>query len=59
MVLVTHSASAVRRLARRVVYVHGTLRAWGPPVEVLEQEWGPSGAFSGHDHAEGSFCEDE
>ena len=59
VVLVTHSTSAVRRLARRVVYLHASVRAWGPTDEVLAQEWEPSGAFSGHDHADGSFCEDE
>jgi len=59
VVLVTHSASAVRRLARRVVYVHTTVRAWGSPDEVLDGEWATGAAFSGHDHADGSFCEDE
>ena len=59
VVLVTHSANAVRRLARRAVYLHGTLRAWGPPDEVLDREWDGGGAFSGHDHTDGSFCEDE
>jgi ABC-type Mn2+/Zn2+ transport system ATPase subunit len=59
VVLVTHSASAVRRLARRAIYLHTTLRAWGPPDEVLAREWDAGGAFSGHDHANGSFCEDE
>jgi ABC-type Mn2+/Zn2+ transport system ATPase subunit len=59
VVLVTHSASAVRRLARRAVYLHATVRAWGSPDEVLEREGDAGGAFSGHDHADGSFCEDE
>jgi zinc transport system ATP-binding protein len=59
VVLVTHSASAVRRLARRAVYLHATVRAWGPPDEVLAREWDGGGAFSGHDHADSSFCEDE
>lgn len=58
VVLVTHSASAVRRLARRVVYLHGTVRAWGAPDEVLDHELELSGAFSGHDHADRPFCED-
>jgi ABC-type Mn2+/Zn2+ transport system ATPase subunit len=49
-VLVTHNAAAVRRLAERVVYLDGTLRAWGTPHEVLDREWGRAGAFSGHDH---------
>ena len=57
VVLVTHSASAVRRLARRVVYLHGTVRAWGAPEEVLDREW-EAAAFSGHDHAGGDPCED-
>lgn len=59
VVLVTHSAGAVRRLARRVVYLHSTVRAWGVPDEVLDHEWELSGAFSGQDHADHSFCEDE
>lgn len=50
-VLVTHNAAAVRRLADRVVYLDGTLRAWGTPQEVLDREWERAGAFSGHDHA--------
>lgn len=49
-VLVTHNADAVRRLAERVVYLDGTLRAWGAPDEVLDREWERAGAFSGHDH---------
>jgi ABC-type Mn2+/Zn2+ transport system ATPase subunit len=57
VVLVTHSASAVRRLARRVVYLHGTVRAWGAPDEVLDREW-EAAAFSGHDHAGSAHCED-
>jgi zinc transport system ATP-binding protein len=59
VVLVTHSAAAVRRLARRVVYLHATVRAWGPPDEVLVRRWDGGGAFSGQDHGEASFCEDE
>jgi ABC-type Mn2+/Zn2+ transport system ATPase subunit len=59
VVLVTHSARAVRRLARRVVYLHTTARAWGPPDEVLDHDLELSGAFSGHDHADRPFCEDE
>jgi zinc transport system ATP-binding protein len=58
VVLVTHSASAVRRLARRVVYLHTTLRAWGVPDEVLEHESELRGAFSGQDHADHAHCED-
>jgi ABC-type Mn2+/Zn2+ transport system ATPase subunit len=49
-VLVTHSEDAVRRLARRVVYLDRTLRAWGPPGEVLDGQWARGPAFSGHDH---------
>ena len=59
VILVTHSARAVRRLARRVVYVHTTVRAWGAPDEVLDHDLELSGAFSGHDHADRPFCEDE
>jgi len=50
-VLVTHNAAAVRRLADRVVYLDGSLRAWGTPAEVLDREWERASAFSGHDHA--------
>jgi ABC-type Mn2+/Zn2+ transport system ATPase subunit len=59
-VLVTHNAAAVRRLADRALYLDGTLRAWGPPDEVLDREWERAGAFSGHDHAApaDSRCED-
>jgi ABC-type Mn2+/Zn2+ transport system ATPase subunit len=59
-VLVTHNAAAVRRLARRVVYLDARVRAWGSPAEVLEREWDRA-AFSGHDHAApaSSACEDE
>ena len=48
-VLVTHNAATVRRLARRVVYLDGRVRAWGEPAEVLDREWDKA-AFSGHDH---------
>ena len=58
MLLVTHSAGAVRRLAARAVYLHTTVRAWGPAAEVVDSEWDGGGAFSGHDHTNGSFCED-
>jgi hypothetical protein len=59
-VLVTHNAAAVRRLADRVVYLDGTVRAWGAPHEVLDREWEPAGAFSGHDHEApaAARCED-
>ncbi len=59
-VLVTHNAAAVRRLADRVVYLDGAVRAWGAPGEVLEREWERPGAFSGHDHATpgDARCED-
>ncbi|HXK09157.1 MAG TPA: metal ABC transporter ATP-binding protein [Vicinamibacteria bacterium] len=56
-VLVTHNAAAVRRLARRVVYIDGRVRAWGPPAEVLDREWDRP-AFGGHDH-DAPPCEDE
>jgi zinc transport system ATP-binding protein len=59
VVLVTHSAGAVRRLARRVIYLHATVRAWGVPEEVLRHESDLGGAFSGHDHADDVHCEDE
>jgi zinc transport system ATP-binding protein len=57
-VLVTHSATTARKLARRVLYLDGRVRAWGPPAQVLDREWGKA-AFSGHDHADevGPFCE--
>jgi ABC-type Mn2+/Zn2+ transport system ATPase subunit len=35
IVLVTHSVATARRLADRVAYLSGTLRAIGPPQEVL------------------------
>jgi ABC-type Mn2+/Zn2+ transport system ATPase subunit len=58
--LVTHNAAAVRRLADRVVYLDGTVRAWGAPHEVLDREWERASAFSGHDHAApvDTRCED-
>jgi zinc transport system ATP-binding protein len=58
--LVTHNAGAVRRLAARVVYLDGRVRAWGPPAEVLDREWDRA-AFSGHDHAlpDTGRCEEE
>ena len=58
--LVTHNAAAVRRLADRVVYLDGTVRAWGAPHEVLDREWERASAFSGHDHAApvDARCED-
>jgi ABC-type molybdate transport system ATPase subunit len=57
---VTHNAAAVRRLADRVVYLDGRVRAWGEPAEVLDREWDRA-AFSGHDHDSrpGTPCEDE
>ena len=60
VVLVTHNAAAARRLADRVVYLDGRVRAWGSPQEVLERDWG-RGAFAGHDHdaPAGLLCEDE
>jgi ABC-type Mn2+/Zn2+ transport system ATPase subunit len=59
-VLVTHNAATVRRLARRVVYLDGRVRAWGEPATVIDREWGRA-AFSGYDHTDevGPFCEDD
>jgi len=37
IVLVTHSVATARRLADRVAYLAGTLRALGPPSEVLRE----------------------
>jgi zinc transport system ATP-binding protein len=48
-VLVTHSETAVRRLADRVVYLDRRVLAWGAPEDVLSREW-ERGAFDGHDH---------
>ena len=48
-VLVTHSETAVRRLADRVVYLDQRVRAWGPPDEVLARDW-ERDAFHGPDH---------
>jgi len=58
VVLVTHNVGAVQRLASRVVYLDGTVEAWGPPDEVLDRERDRGGAFSGRDHAARSLCED-
>jgi ABC-type Mn2+/Zn2+ transport system ATPase subunit len=59
-VLVTHNAAAARRLAARVVYLDRRVRAWGPPHEVLDREWGGR-AFGGHDHdsPQALLCEDD
>jgi len=59
-VLVTHNAAAARRLADRVVYLDGRVRAWGEAAEVLDRDW-ERGAFAGHDHAAPAslLCEDE
>jgi ABC-type Mn2+/Zn2+ transport system ATPase subunit len=59
-VLVTHNAAAVRRLASRVVYLDGRVRAWGTPAEVLDRHWDRA-AFTGHDHEAppARACEDE
>jgi len=58
--LVTHNAAAVRRLADRVVYLDGTVRAWGTPNQVLDRDWERASAFSGHDHTApvDARCED-
>ena len=59
-VLVTHNAAAARRLAERVVYLDGRVRAWGTPQEVLDREW-DSRAFHGQDHdsPRALLCEDD
>ena len=59
-VLVTHNAAAVRRLAKRVVYLDGRVRAWGAPAEVLDRDWDRA-AFGGPDHDSRPVppCEDE
>jgi ABC-type Mn2+/Zn2+ transport system ATPase subunit len=59
-VLVTHNAATVRRLAGRVVYLDGRVRAWGVPAEVLDRDWDRA-AFSGGDHERPPAppCEDE
>jgi len=44
IVLVTHSVATARRLADRVAYLAGTLRAIGPPQEVLGEEGVPGSA---------------
>jgi zinc transport system ATP-binding protein len=49
--LVTHNLEAVRRLAARVVYLDRSVRAWGPPAEVLDRPWTGAVPFAGHDHA--------
>jgi ABC-type Mn2+/Zn2+ transport system ATPase subunit len=60
-VLVTHNLAAVRRLADRVVYLDGTLKAFGTPDEVLGEADEPH-AFSGLDHHEdraAAECEED
>ena len=59
-VLVTHNAAAVRRLAKRVVYLDGRVRAWGAPAEGLDRDWDRA-AFTGQDHDAPPVtpCEDE
>ncbi len=51
-VLVTHNLAAVRRLADRVAYIDGGLKAFGPPDEVLGGPGAEGHAFAGLDHAE-------
>jgi ABC-type Mn2+/Zn2+ transport system ATPase subunit len=51
-VLVTHNLAAVRRLADRVAYVDGGLKAFGPPEDVLGGSDAERPAFAGLDHAE-------
>ncbi len=60
-VLVTHNLAAVRRLADRVAYIDGTLKAFGAPDEVLAAASGEGRAFAGLDHAEhgsATVCEE-
>jgi ABC-type Mn2+/Zn2+ transport system ATPase subunit len=60
-VLVTHNLAAVRRLADRVAYVDGTLRAFGTPDEVLG-EGDEAHPFAGLDHSEHgavALCEED
>ncbi|HEY6551742.1 MAG TPA: metal ABC transporter ATP-binding protein [Vicinamibacteria bacterium] len=60
-VLVTHNLAAVRRLADRVAYIDGGLRAFGPPEEVLGGSDPERQAFTGLDHAEhgaAAICEE-
>jgi len=60
-VLVTHNLAAVRRLADRVAYVDGGLKAFGPPEEVLGGSDTERQAFAGLDHAEhgaAAICEE-
>ena len=49
-VLVTHNAAAARRLADRVVYLDGRVRAWGPPAGGARARVGARARFDGHDH---------
>jgi len=58
--VVTHSAPAVRRLAERAIVLDRSVRAWGPPAQVLEDETARGAAWSGHDHeaAGGGRCEE-
>jgi len=60
-VLVTHSVEAVRRLARRVVYLDRRVLAVGPPAEVLATSLREGREFAGRDHAEHVpvLCEEE
>jgi ABC-type Mn2+/Zn2+ transport system ATPase subunit len=45
IVLVTHSVATARRLADRVAYLAGTVRALGPPSEVLREGAEPERAL--------------
>jgi ABC-type Mn2+/Zn2+ transport system ATPase subunit len=59
-VLVTHNLAAVRRLADRVAYLDGALKAFGTPGEVLG-EADERHAFAGLDHVEhgsAAVCEE-
>jgi ABC-type Mn2+/Zn2+ transport system ATPase subunit len=51
-VLVTHNLAAVHRLADRVAYIDGGVKALGPPEDVLGGSDPDRHAFAGLDHAE-------
>jgi ABC-type Zn uptake system ZnuABC Zn-binding protein ZnuA len=58
---VTHNLTAVRRLADRVAYIDGALKAFGPPDEVLAELDDERHPLAGLDHAEhgaAAICEE-
>jgi zinc transport system ATP-binding protein len=60
-VLVTHNLSAVRRLADRVAYVDGALKAFGTPDEVLaglDDERHPLAGLDHAEHGAAAICEE-